>query len=88
MVEEEAIRRAKEHLAKNPFPVTGFRWRLGQGTRVPEGWYFDYEFEPTDGVADLPPVGGAPGFVVSDQGRVEDASWNYYSQVVRARTRA
>jgi hypothetical protein len=34
---------------------------------VPDGWYFDFTFERTDGqpLSDADAMGGAPGFLVS-----------------------
>ena len=67
---DQACDLAKKHLSEEPFPHKDYRWKLSNGKQVSDGWYFDYSFES---VNDLPPdqwegFGGAPGFIVSEQG--------------------
>jgi hypothetical protein len=73
MLAYEAARQiAREHVdGLHPLPE-GFVRRHTEGERVREGWYFDY------GVEKVPPnpggpgsgIGGAPGFLVTDNGEV------------------
>ena len=74
--EKEALVHARQHLYGRRPPV-GRAWVLRAGQRVSDGWYFDYALEPLRFIRDQqePQFGGAPGFVVSDDGQVRDVSW-------------
>ena len=75
MTSDEATAVARRHLQANPFPEEGFRWALDPGTRVVDGWYFDYRFERAQGSGDLPLYAGAKGFIVLGDGGVRNVSW-------------
>jgi hypothetical protein len=64
---EQAATAARAYLEREPFPHPGYRWVLPPGRPVPDGWYFDFTFERTDGqpLSDADAMGGAPGFLVS-----------------------
>src|SRR4051812_32467287 len=73
---EKAVALARKHLDEEaPPPPRGYRRRLRDGRRVKGGWFFDYCSEkigppkPGDG------VGGAPGFLVGDDGVVSVVGW-------------
>ena len=76
-IPESILAIAREHVTGRP-PITGFVWRLYQGQRVSTGWYFDYS---VDRLPSNPPgpgsgVGGAPGFVVADDGTIKVVRWH------------
>jgi hypothetical protein len=70
---EEALVYANQHIAGLP-PLEDCRWVLREGKRVTGGWYFDHVFEPLPGKEE-PMVGGAPGFIVMDDGGVRIVVW-------------
>jgi hypothetical protein len=75
-VPEWVLAIARQHVAELP-PIEGFVWRLSQGQRVAIGWYFDYEAErlPTNPPGPGSGIGGAPGFLVADDGAVRVVGW-------------
>ena len=74
---EEALVHARQHLHGQRPPV---EWVLvlRVGRRVAEGWYFDYALEPLRFIRDQesPQFGGAPGFLVKDDGGVRVVGWH------------
>ena len=48
-----------------------------------EGWYFDYCLEPVRFIHEQqgPQFGGAPGFLVRDDGRVRVVGWAELAQL-------
>jgi hypothetical protein len=70
---EDALVSARKHIEALP-PDEDCVWVLREGTRVASGWYFDYAFEALPG-KELPIVGGAPGFLVMDDGSVRVVAW-------------
>ncbi|MCE9611624.1 MAG: hypothetical protein K8R23_15610 [Chthoniobacter sp.] len=83
---EEALTKARKHLDGTPPPVDTV-WVLEPAQRVASGWYFDYTFDYSSSTheTELPSVGGAPGFLVSDDGAVRVVGWNEHSQLQRQR---
>jgi hypothetical protein len=82
---EDARRIARQHVdSLRPLPE-GFARRHTEGRRVRSGWYFDY------GVDKVPPnrggpgsgIGGAPGFLVGDDGQVTVVGWPQLRAVLR-----
>jgi hypothetical protein len=74
---EDAQAFARQHVDGLPPVPEGFvRWHT-EGRRVREGWYFDY------GLEKVPPnrggpgsgIGGAPGFLVRDDGQITVVGW-------------
>ncbi len=65
LTHEEALVHARQHLWSRTPPLE-WVWVLRAGTRVTDGWYFDYHVEPVRFIRDdkWPRFGGAPGFVV------------------------
>jgi hypothetical protein len=84
MTSDEATAAARRHVEANRFPEEGFRWALDPGSRLAEGWYFDYQFKRVQGMGDLPPYAGAKGFIVLPDGRVRDVSWPEWQKLQRA----
>jgi hypothetical protein len=81
---EDALAFAKKHLEVRPPPPAGWVWKLPEGQRVADGWYFDYAADrltPTDGPGSG--FGGAPGFLVFDDGEVRPINWPEYTRVIR-----
>ena len=81
---EQACEEARQHLAENPIPHHDYRWILAEPKKTTSGWLFDYSFEC---LLDIPPksweaVGGAPGFLVTENG-VRDVSWEEYWEMSR-----
>lgn len=74
---EEALVHARQHLYSKTPPVD-WVWVLRPGKRVEDGWYFDYGLEPVRFIRDRegPQFGGAPGFLVQDDGTVRPVSWD------------
>ncbi len=74
---EVARQIARKHVNALPALPEGFARRHTDGERVREGWYFNY------GVEKVPPnpggpgsgIGGAPGFLVLDNGEVRALRW-------------
>jgi hypothetical protein len=83
---DEALTRAREHL-DGALPPVDTVWVLAPAQRVSGGWYFDYTFDHSTATpeTELPAVGGAPGFLVNDDGAVRVIGWNEYSQYQRQR---
>ncbi len=82
MTYDEARAVANRHLEAEPFPHPDYRWRLSEGRSIPEGWYFDYCFEPNHPIpeAEREQLAGAPGFIVpSDGTEVRDVAWDEYA---------
>lgn len=83
MTDGEARKRAQQHLETEPLDHPDYRWRLGEGVEQPDGWYFDFTFEP---VRPLPESEweqfcGAPGFVVpSDGSEIRVLSWEDFAE--------
>jgi hypothetical protein len=75
-VPEWVLRIAGEHV-KGLRPVEGFVWRLAEGQRVEEGWYFDYEVErlPSNPPRPGSGFGYAPGFLVRPDGSIQVIRW-------------
>ncbi len=79
---EEARVLADRHLQEEPFPHSDYRWRLPEGRELPDGWYFDYSFEPIRPIpeSEQDQFAGAPGFIVPRDGAmVRVVSWAEYS---------
>lgn len=76
-IPESILTIARTHVAGRP-PITGFVWRLSQGQRVSTGWYFDYSFDrlPSNPPGPGSGIGGAPGFVVTDDGTIKVVRWH------------
>ncbi len=76
---------AEAHIVGLPPLPAGFRRVLTEGRRVEGGWYFD------SGLEKVPPneggpgsgIGGAPGFLVSDDGIVRTIGWPEYTRLCR-----
>ena len=71
---EDAIEIADHHLRDNPLPSSRHVWILKDPVETGEGWVFEYAFESTE---DMPPhqwegFGGAPGFLVDNDGLIRD----------------
>jgi hypothetical protein len=68
---DQALVHARQHLYSQRPPVE-WVWVLKAGRRVAEGWYFIYCLEPLRFIRDHDGArfGGAPGFLVTDEGRV------------------
>ena len=71
---EDALNRAREHLNRLTPPAT-CNWVLQSGNRVDDGWYFDYVLESAPVVGNQERFGGAPGFVIEDNGQLRLVSW-------------
>jgi hypothetical protein len=78
----EAVLLARKHLAEDAMPTApGYRYRLLDGRRKSGGWFFDYcsekigPPEPGDG------CGGAPGFLVGDDGVVTVIGWGKFREM-------
>jgi hypothetical protein len=79
---DEARRRAMQHLLAEPLPHPDYQYRLGDGRRLDEGWYFDYAIAC---VRDIPAeqqeaFAGAAGFIVEDSGEVRDVAFGEWSE--------
>lgn len=74
---QEALVHARQHLHSLRPPVE-WVWKLKDGRRATDGWYFDYALEPLRFVRDqeAPQFGGAPGFLVKDDGSVRVVGWH------------
>lgn len=82
---EDACRLAQSHLDSDPFPDPSYRWVLSEGKPIPEGWYFEYRFEPVSDDIDLDDgFGGAPGYVVSRSG-IRIVGWD--DEIIAAQER-
>jgi len=73
---DEALVYARQHLYTER-PPSEWVWVLRAGHRALEGWYFNYELEPLRFIRDQdgPQFGGAPGFLVTDEGQVKVVGW-------------
>ena len=76
LTHEEAAVHARQHLYGMRPPVE-WVWKLNPGKRVTGGWYFHYALEPLRYIRDKDGAqfGGAPGFLVQDDGSVRNVSW-------------
>jgi hypothetical protein len=78
---------ARRHVNGLPPLPEGFARRHTEGRRVRAGWYFDY------GVEKVPPsqggpgsgIGGAPGFLVGDDGQITVVGWPQLRAVLEGR---
>ena len=79
---EEALVYARQHLYGQRPPVE-WVWVLRAGRRVAEGWYFDYGLEPLRFIRDHegPQFGGAPGFLVTDEGEIRGVGWTEHAHL-------
>jgi len=73
----EATEIARQYLVANPLPSTKYKWTVPDPVRTSNGWVFEYAYECLD---DTPPdkwecFGGAPGFLVKEDGSVRDLEW-------------
>lgn len=77
LTHEEALVHARQHLWSRTPPLD-WVWVLRAGTRVTDGWYFDYHVEPVRFIREDrgPQFGGAPGFVVLDDKAVRTVGWD------------
>jgi hypothetical protein len=82
LTHEEALPLARRYLEEEALPPPrGYRWVLPKGRRVKDGWYFNFTYEkigppkPSDG------FGGAPGFLVGDDGVVSVVGWGKYREM-------
>lgn len=74
----QAAKIAQNHLDELPIPSAAYRWVLTVPIRTGNGWVFEYQYECIDGT---PPeeweaIGGAPGFLVSDDETITVLTWN------------
>jgi hypothetical protein len=67
-------------------PPAGYRWVLGEGQRVNGGWYFNYSYEITEPREAGGGIGGAPGFLVRDNGVAVTVGWGEYTSLMRGGT--
>lgn len=72
---EEALIHARQHLHSVRRPVEHV-WVLRDGKRWDEGWYFTYRPEPRRFIENIQRFGGAPGFLVKDDGTIEVIGWS------------
>jgi len=74
---------AKKHLEENPLDDSDFQWVLSIPKQIKNGWYYDYKYELIPGKEDPSEIGfsGAPGFLVSSDGKVQDLSWDQYQSL-------
>jgi len=84
VVPEWVLAIARQHVESLP-PVEGFIWRLAEGQRVAWGWYFNYEFErlPSNPPGPGSGIGGAPGFLVGEDGSIRVVRWDELREVCR-----
>ena len=83
MTYAEAHAIAQRHLDEEPFPHPSYRWQLSQGRELPDGWYFDYAYEPVRPIpeSEREQFAGAPGFIVPQDGSaVHVVSWAEFSE--------
>ncbi len=81
-VPESVLAAAKSHF-QTLRPLEGFVWRLGKGSHVATGWYFDYEAErlPSNPPGPGSGFGYAPGFVVAEDGSIRVVRWGDLREV-------
>ncbi len=80
---EQVVAAAGAYLEAKPFADPAYRHVLTSGTPVPEGWYFNFDFERVDGrpLGEGDECGGAPGYVVSaTDGTVRVVGWAEYHE--------
>jgi hypothetical protein len=79
LTHDEALVHARQHLYCTTPPVE-WVWVLNPGRRVSAGWFFHYCLQPLRFIRDHegPQFGGAPGFLVSDDGTVRNIGWQAY----------
>jgi hypothetical protein len=81
---EQALVHARQHLYSLRPPVE-WVWVLRDGKRVHEGWYFAYALEPVRFInTEGPQFGGAPGFLVNDDGSVRPVGWQELSRLLES----
>jgi hypothetical protein len=68
---EEALRLARKHLEDEGPPAPGYRWQPPEGRRARGGWYFPYRYEKLGPAEPGGGIGGAPGYLVRDDGTVD-----------------
>jgi hypothetical protein len=80
---DEALVHARQHLYHKTPPVE-WVWVLRPGQRAVDGWYFKYRLEPLRFIQDQkgPQFGGAPGFLVQDDGNVRVVGWPELSHLL------
>jgi hypothetical protein len=81
LIYEQAVAAARAYLEAEPFPDPAYRHVLTSGTPVPEGWYFNFDFERVDGrpLGEGDEFAGAPGYIVSaNDGTVRVIGWAEY----------
>jgi hypothetical protein len=78
MTHAEAIVIAEEHLRRHPFPDPECRWVIATPKQVGRGWLFPYRFERIGGDGELPPYAGAVGFLVRQDGTVDELSYSQW----------
>ena len=86
MTKDEATAIARKYLGRHPFPDREFRWVLVEAVSIGSGWYFDYQFERTEGSGELPYYAGARGFLVAQDGNVRDISFPEWARLQQANT--
>lgn len=83
MNKDEAIKIAQGHIDKmnvnNPYKDT-MVWILKEPIKTELGFYFNYTFDLTDPNNPIG-FGGAPGFVVNNDGKVIDLSLGEYHEL-------
>jgi hypothetical protein len=84
---EEALVHARQHLYSQRPPVD-WVWVLRPGQRVAEGWLFYYCLDPVRFIraSAFAQFGGAPGFLVSDEGRVRTVGWQELAELLPPKT--
>src|SRR5882724_6602939 len=80
---EEALVHARQHLYGRRPPVD-WVWVLRPGQRVVDGWFFYYGLDPVRFIRNsaFAQFGGAPGFLVSDEGDVRTVGWHELSKTL------
>jgi hypothetical protein len=72
---QEALAYARQRLYSLAPPVEHV-WVLRNGKRWDQGWYFDCVLEPLRFIDTGQRFGGAPGFLVKDDGSIEGVGWS------------
>jgi hypothetical protein len=83
LTHEEALVHARQHLYSQRPPVE-WVWVLRPGQRVTDGWFFYYGLEPVRFIrtSAFAQFGGAPGFLVGDDGSVRTVGWQELSRLL------
>lgn len=74
MTESEVRKIAQDHIDQNNLDLSlGITYVLKEAFKVVNGYYFDYTFERIipGKPDDLPMMLGAPGFMVTSEGKIE-----------------